>query len=196
MLLPTLVFLGFWQLDRAEQKRSLLAEFELKGVTTLPLSAVSAENAPRYQRVETAGVYDEDRQFLLDAMTGSGGAGYQVLSLLYPHGSGLALLVNRGWIPAGGDRSALPVPAVPAGRQTLNGRLANLPRPGIELQSPEATADSWPRLVLFPTIEELERALGLDLYPLVLWLDADAVGGFERDWRPVNATPDKHLAYA
>lgn len=193
VLLPFLSLLGYWQLERATLKRDLLATFEARGAETLPLPR--AESALRYQRVAVTGSYS-NRQFLLDAMPGSGGAGFHVLGVLQLADRPLRLIVNRGWIPAVTDRSQLPVPAIPEGELTLTGRLNTLPRPGIELAGAAVPGDHWPALVLFPTLQELEARLGEPLYPLVLLLDETAPGGFERIWSPVNFGPERHLAYA
>lgn len=196
LLLPALTGLGVWQLDRAEQKREILALYTARGASVVDFNTAGKNELVRYQRVRVKGRYDSERQFLLDAMPGSAGAGYHVLSLLRPANGEPMLLVDRGWIPAGDDRSALPRPALPQGELVLSGRLATLPRPGIRLEETEAGRGGWPRLLLFPEMETLERALGEPLYPLILWLDADLAGGFERDWRPVGAGPEKHIAYA
>ncbi|NNF51733.1 MAG: SURF1 family protein [Gammaproteobacteria bacterium] len=196
VLLPTLLALGFWQLDRAEEKRQLLAEFEARGSETVPFTSGETQNLRRYQRVSVQGRYDVRRQFLLDAMPGSGGAGYHVVDVFLPDGSDTALLVDRGWIPVGDDRSVLPDRAAPQGRQALSGRLQTLPRPGLELAGGDPGTGEWPRVVLFPTIDELEQAAGTELFPMLLWLDPNLADGFERDWRPVSGGPDRHIAYA
>ncbi len=90
--------LGLWQLGRAEQKRSLAADFAGGGPAIewrqLP------PDAPRYQRVQVRGHYDPAHQFLLDNMSHESVAGLQVLTpLLLDDGS--AVLVNRGWVPWG-----------------------------------------------------------------------------------------------
>lgn len=194
LLLPLLLMLGWWQLERAAQKRMLLAEFAHKGSVTIPLPRATA--ASRYQRVSVSGRYDGERQFLLDAMPGSAGAGFHVLSVLEVEQAPGRLLINRGWIPASPERSKLPKPAVPEGIHHLTGRLNHLPRPGLRLGEPDFASDGWPVLVLYPTIEDLERVLGAPLYPLVLLLDSDAPTGYERNWSPVNFGPERHLAYA
>lgn len=196
VLLPSLLALGFWQLDRAEQKRQILAEFAAGGLQAESLATGAGQLPARYQRVRIAGRYDPQRQFLLDAMPGSQGAGFHVLNIFHPDDGGLDLLVNRGWIPEVPDRTQLPSPAIPKGARVLSGRLDRLPRPGLELGDGQAASSDWPRLVLFPTIHELEEIAGNELYPMVMLLDASAQDGFERIWRPVNLSPDKHIAYA
>lgn len=194
LLLPLLVMLGAWQLERAAEKRGLLDRFAERGSVTIPLPR--AEAAVRFQSVSVAGHYDGERQFLLDAMPGSTGAGFHVLTVLEVDQAPGQLLVNRGWIPAPGERSKLPVPAIPEGVQYVTGRLNNLPRPGMRLGNSDPVAARWPALVLFPTIGELEQFLGAPLYPFVLLLDESAPAGFERDWSPVNFGPERHVAYA
>ena len=101
MAVALFALLGAWQLGRAEQKRSLAADFAGGGPAIewrqLP------PGAPRYQRVQVRGHYDPAHQFLLDNMSHESVAGLQVLTpFLLDDGS--AVLVNRGWVPWGATR--------------------------------------------------------------------------------------------
>jgi surfeit locus 1 family protein len=111
---------------------------------------------------------------------------------------GQTLLVNRGWLPLPAGRTPLPVVETPEEALTVKGRLGPMPTPGRQLgRALDPESNRWPQLVTYPSIERTGRALGLDLYPWVLFLDADSPGGFAgRDWRPVYMSPQKHQAYA
>ena len=185
------VALGNWQLGRAGEKRALHDEFSRAG-PVMPLSSTAAP-APRYQRVSARGIYDASHQFLLDNMTHEGRAGMDVLTpLLLADGS--AVLVNRGWVAFGATRDSLPEIGVGQDPRAVSGRLDQLPRPLIRLEA--APARGWPRLISYPRIEDLAAALGRELHPQLILLDAGAPDGYVREWRVPGTTPDRHLGYA
>ena len=183
--------LGQWQLNRAAEKRALAEDFAGAG-PALALPADSRE-WPRYQRVTARGRYDSARQFLLDNRIQSGHAGVEVLTPLLLDGGG-AVLVNRGWRPFGATRDILPEVAVSPEPRTIVGRFDELPRPGIVLEAPPAAG--WPKLVSYPTADQLATMLGRSIEPRIILLDADEPDGFVREWNLPGTTPGRHLAYA
>lgn len=184
--------LGRWQLDRAEEKRSLTAAFERGGGSLQELPA-GLSPVDRYQRLRARGRFDPARQFLLDNMTFDGRAGFRVLTPLVLE-DGRVLVVDRGFVPGSGDRSRLPDVTVQDQPREVTGRADTLPRPGIELAAPPAAG--WPRIVSFPRIEEIGAALGQPVFPQVLLLDADQPDGYVREWAPPSMGPDRHVGYA
>lgn len=193
LLLALLLWLGSWQLDRAGQRRAQLAAYAQNDAAPLPLPP--AARAPsRYAHVRLAGRYLPERQFLLDNMTHAGVAGYRVLTPFVTDG-GETVLVDRGWVPAGPSRAALPGVAVGDGTRAVTGRVDALPRPGIELGAAPSSGP-WPRVVGFPRLPELGAALGRALYPQIVLLDAEAPDGYLRDWRPGGMPPERHVGYA
>jgi len=196
-LIALFVSLGLWQLDRAAEKRAQLAAFDAGG-TQPELAALPSEaDAALYATVAVSGRYDASRQVLLDAITYRGAAGYQVLTPFEPLGSSRWLLVNRGWVPAGAERSDLPRVAVAEDRREIVGRIAVLPRPGLRLGgAAESAGRQGIEVRLFPSAGELENDLGRSLYPYQLWLDPREPDGFVRDWHPGGLPPEQHWAYA
>ncbi|MGB5133070.1 MAG: SURF1 family protein [Steroidobacteraceae bacterium] len=185
------IALGNWQLGRAAEKRAIDDDFSRAG-PALPLPPASVA-VPRYQRVTANGHYDAAHQFLLDNMSESGAAGVHVLTPLVLS-DGSAVLVDRGWVPFGASRDALPDITVRATPRTISGRLDELPRPGIELAAPTGTG--WPRLVSYPHMPELAAALGRELRPRRILLDAPDPDGYVRNWRVAGTSAERHLGYA
>lgn len=199
LLLAGFVRLGFWQLDRAEHKRALYSAFETgggPGAVALTLDGSVTLPEDRYRTLEVRGEYSTDRQFLLDAMTHAGRAGYEVLTPFRPDHGRRWLLVNRGWIEASPDRSVLPELAIDTPATILRGRIDALPVPGIRLGGNESGSAGWPRVVLFPTLAELQDMLGVELAGFQLLLDADADDGYVRDWQPPPMPAATHVGYA
>ena len=197
--LAAFVSLGTWQLGRAREKRGLVEEFAAGSRDTVEASGLDLGGLPRYQRVRLLGAYDPSRQVLLDNMPSAAGRpGYRVLIPLRRADGRGWVMVDRGWVPLGTSREALPDVAVGAGERELSGVLDVLPEPGLRLGPAAATgATGWPRVLLFPTEADLESALGLELETRIVLLDADLPDGYERSWRPATGFgPERHLGYA
>lgn len=199
--LALFVSLGVWQLDRAAEKRALIDKAAREDAQ-VPFATLPARDAPveewLFQQVALTGVYEADRQILLDNMTQDGRVGYQVLTPLRLAEDGSLVLVNRGWIEAEGSRSELPVIDVAQTPRRVAGRLNHLPRPGIRLgqNDPGSHDDPWPRRFLYPQRETLEAAVGESLPAFQLQLSAQAPDGFSRRWELVNMAPERHVGYA
>ena len=189
VLLPVLLSLGFWQLRRADEKRALIAQYEIGATTIKQLSADNVGNLPLLQNVVVSGRYDASKQILLDNMPSSKNAanrtrpGYHVLTPFLLNERDI-VLVNRGWVPLGQSREALPNIAMPntalSDNLSVRGRIANLPRAGMHM--PTTNATTWPRVLNFPTLQELRALYGDGLMSRMVLLDANETNGFERDW--------------
>jgi len=190
--------LGFWQLGRAEQRRELFAAFEADdGVIATELIDADAAVFRRYGRLELVGTYASDRQILLDWMTHEGRVGYQVLTPFRVTGSGAWVLVNRGWIAGAADHGTLPDVAVRESERVVRGMIDALPRPGLRRSTrQQESSTTWPRPLLYPTLEDIEAELGHPIAEYQLLLDAADDDGFVRAWRPRALKPQRHTGYA
>ncbi|KPV41400.1 hypothetical protein AN478_02150 [Thiohalorhabdus denitrificans] len=199
VLLPGLLGLGFWQLERAEQKRDLLAGWEAaKEGAPRPLSrALEGKDTARFSRVAAEGRYDGSRQFLLDNRIRDGRPGFQVLTPLRLEGREAAILVNRGWVPMGEGRRPLSDLSVPRGPQRVAGLLADPPSVGLRLGPPDAGNGEWPRVVQYVAPERVADQLGYPVMGRVLQLGEGQAHGYRRDWEaPVSFGPERHVGYA
>jgi surfeit locus 1 family protein len=190
--------LGTWQLRRAETSRVTRAQFDGGATETLlPALPRELDDAQRFRRVEVHGEFVERPQFLLDNMLHDGVAGYHVLSALQISGRRERLLVNRGWIAAGGDRRVLPDVEVGSEPRNVSGRLERLPLPGMRLGSDDESDSRAEVTVLqYPTAEQLARRLGETVYDYQLLLDAAAPDGYLREWQAPGPAPERNIAYA
>ncbi|MFN2308290.1 MAG: SURF1 family protein [Gammaproteobacteria bacterium] len=198
-LLTLLLSLGFWQLDRAAQKRALLAAYaERPADAPLQLTADFAPAADwRYRRAEVLGEYLAGRQFLLDNRVYQGRPGYQVLTPVRLAHADYAVLVNRGWVPQGATRSDLPALPVPPGERLRIEGLIDIPSDKVfVLGEGEDRDPGWPKVLQRIRLELQADQLGVRLLPVVLLLAEDQPGGFVRDWNPIVIGPEKHLGYA
>lgn len=197
LLLAALLWLGFWQLDRAEQKRALAAGFSASlSATPQQVETTALLRAlPRFTAVELTGRYEGTRQALLDAQVHEGRAGYRVWTpLLMP--SGDRVLVDRGWVYGSPDRRELPDVAVAGDERTVRGFVAPLPEPGVRLGQRVQETDGWPRRLAWPDEAALAAVWNEPLPPLLVLLAPTEPDGFVRDWNPVRIPPQRHIGYA
>lgn len=200
LLLPLLLYLGFWQLDRADQKETLQQRFQsyLDAPYVSITEVAPSDPASRYRKVVARGRYDAQHQILLDNKIENGRPGYHVYTPLKIAGEEHAILVNRGWIPLGSSRQQLPDVTVMDTDVAVRGRLSQPANPGLRLNGAMTAAQRWPRVVQYLDYGRLSEQLGYALAPAVILLDPNAQGGYQRDWRPHFAGfgPARHRGYA
>jgi len=193
-----LMALGFWQLDRAEQKKVLLAQYgEERDQTVLRLEPdLGSVAGLNFRNATVTGQYDNRHQFLLDNRTHAGQAGYQILTPFVIRDSGVAVLVNRGWVPLGQSRDRLPDVTVSESRQQVSGRI-KIPPENVFMLGEEGPRQSWPWRIQQIRIAPLSAELGQPLLPVILLLDAGEPEGYVRRWKPVAGFgPERNVGYA
>jgi len=199
LVLAACLRLGWWQVDRGNEKQALLAQFAAGTRATVDVAGVDLDSLARYQHVRIAGHYLPQQQLLIDNMPSAiGTPGYRVLTpFARADGRGL-LLVDRGWVPLGASRQVMPDIAVDARPREVSGRLDNLPVPGVRIGQAGVAGDRrWPRVLLFPTVSDIEQSLGTRVAARIVLLDADLPDGYEREWRPaIGFGPERHFGYA
>lgn len=198
ILLPFLISLGFWQLQRAEQKQQILTEYQARPQAQ-PLTLSAFKNSPleklQYFPLHLTGVYDNAHSLLLDNKMYQHRVGYQVLTPFIPAGEKSILLVNRGWIARNSNRQDLPkIPAI-VGEQTITGLIYQPPAKSFLLNR-DAENQQWPLIIQALEITQLQKFYLHPLYPVVVLLSPQQQGGFVRDWHPVTTPPYKNIGYA
>lgn len=199
-LLPLLLSLGVWQLNRAEEKRAMLRlQQQQQSADVLSLTATSADSLDvlLYKPVKALGHYDNSHQILLDNQVHQHKAGYLVLTpFILPQGN-KAVLANRGWVAVGQSRSILPDVSVTQDAITVNGQINRFPRVALQLPESKTTANNWPIVVQTIDIATLSQQLGYPLFNFQIELAKTEPNGFIREWRQtVVMTPEKHTGYA
>lgn len=186
--------LGNWQMDRAAYKRSLQARIDAGA--RYPVLHLGADTVAKaqilYRRVEVEGVFDSQHEILLDNRIHDGVAGYHVLTPLKIPGGNRAVLVNRGWIPVGKNRSDLPyIPAFKA-RVKIAGLAVDPDTRYFELGSASPQGRVWQNL----NFERYAALSGLSLQPFVLQQSNDSGDGLIRIWPRPDTGVATHLSYA
>lgn len=193
VLLPLLIWLGCWQLDRAEEKRGLLAASAARRMAApVAVGALEQQAELAFTRVTLQGSFDAEHSLLLDSRTRGGVAGVELLQPFYDQPSGLWLLVNRGWLPWP-DRRTSPQFTTPETTLKLTGWVYLQPGEGFLLKQTESSG--WPKLVNSVDAPTLWQALGRGGAPFQIRLDPGSAA-YQVDWPIVAMDPQKHLGYA
>ena len=199
-LLPALLGLAFWQLDRAEQKLEIQQLYDNR--SDLPAiamgSAIEDSRELEYHRVRAAGTWDPNHEFLLDNRVRRGQPGFHVITPLVFRSGQSAVLVNRGWIPGSPDRSQLPDIPATTGDATVTGTAVVPPTDTFLLEDPPPIQpDNWPIIWQAMDIERFASAVPYQVQGVVVLLDDLHPDGFERAWPPPDTSwIARHKAYA
>lgn len=192
-LLPLLIGLGSWQLQRAGEKRLLLAEQAARSqAPALDLRELETGD-PAFRRVRLVGAFDAAHSLLLDNRQRGGRVGVELLQPFLDRPSGRWVLVNRGWLPWP-DRRVPPAFDTPAGELSLLATVYRPPGAAFLLGEAGSTV-GWPRLVNAVDAPALWRELRRDGLGDELRLQPGPAS-YVGDWPAVNMGPEKHLGYA
>ncbi|MCW8195536.1 SURF1 family protein [Proteobacteria bacterium 005FR1] len=196
LVLPVLLALGNWQLQRADDKRAIQASFLARQQQEpVPIDAVEAEHDLAFTPIKLTGQFDRQRYFLLDNRVRAGQVGYEVL-MPFRTEEEIWVLVNRGWIKGQPDRRALPEVPVPDGPVTTTGSVYVPLGDPFLLAEQDFTDASWPLVAQAVEMDKFADALSREIFPYVIRLDENAPGALQISWEPINVQPEKHLGYA
>ena len=173
LAMAVMTSLGFWQLDRLDQRRA----FNQQRQAALAAPPIELSGAPlpqgdlRDRQATALGEFDYARQVAIRNQSNAGQLGFHLVTPLLIAGSDQAVLVNRGWIPV--DE------ADPASWRSFDEQQSG-PQYGILQPTrrrpdgtvsalPQDTVTGWYRL----DIEAIGQTLPYPLLPIVLQLTSD-----------------------
>ena len=145
-LFPTLVFvvtfsifvvLGFWQVDRANQKNSLNTNYtdrqQEAPIVLDKFNVLEKKSNLLWRKVEFEGSFVNKQNIILDNQIFNQIAGFNIITPFKIKGSDSVVLVNRGWHPNLKNRETLPIINEISGEKLLQGHVASFPVSGIKL---------------------------------------------------------------
>lgn len=190
-----MTWLGFWQLDRAEQKQLRVKQIEdrqQQGYRSL--DEISGKNEDiRDLPLRVTGRFEPRKVLLWDNRIYEGQVGYEVLGIFSTaYGN---LLVNLGWTPAPKYRDELPDVELPQGHINLQGVVV-MPQANPMISESELQSTHWPLRIQQPSLVRLEEVVAMPLMPFILQLTDATVFGYKSNWRPVVMPAQKHYGYA
>lgn len=147
LLLPILLGLGAWQLQRGKEKAQL-HEAYLASAGALPVNVgpagQEATTLAAFDRVRLLGRYLPGQYYLIDNQVREGQVGYAVIHR-FEQRDGPIWLLRRGFVAGLADRSELPAVAAPAQPVTVVAMV--WPDTGlVPLLAPDSDESAWPRV--------------------------------------------------
>jgi len=185
------ILLGFWQLERAEIKASLIEEFDLEQAKApKPMSSSSSQ----WSRVYLEGYYDSSQQVLIDNQINNGKVGYKIYTPFY-YDQDQAIFVDRGWISQGKTRNDLPDLNFNSTKLRITGSLI---KPEKEvLAGDELLTEKWPLVSQTKSPSIIQEAYDKQFSNKVLILEPGSL--YMNEYValiPFVITPTKHYGYA
>jgi surfeit locus 1 family protein len=190
--------LGFWQLERANEKQTLRSAIEARAqLSPLALQDLpSVSEALRFRKIVVRGIFEPQHQILLDNRTYQGRAGYHVITPLRISDTDRRVLVNRGWIEMGKSRDVLPIDKPPPGEVEVHGIIEILSCPPNILGMIGKPNPSWGKRWPYLDIDYFQTQAGYALEPFLILEDRSDPGGLVRIWPQLEIDPTIHTAYA
>jgi len=190
-----LTSLGFWQLDRADEKRAIEDAIELANTGAVELvTSLDDLEEKEYYHLRLSGHYVPDKQFIYDNQIVQQTSGYYVLTPFVIDNSNKAILINRGFIPWRGQRDKLADIEVLTSNTQIKIQIS-LPVKRMELGESEIDTE-FPILLQSLDLAIMSALSGLDFAPVLGLLSPESEHGFVRQWKPYTGSIGKHIGYA
>ena len=196
------ISLGFWQLDRANYKRTLYSDFENRqSGQAIELGHGNAKLSDKeeiiWRHVNATGEFLEQYQILLDNQVEKGQAGYYVYTPFKLEQSEHAVLVNRGWLSTGNDRTVSPEIIMTNGLVKIKGVAKEEPKTGLLLKNmpPEQMSNDVYRVQRL-NIDEVAELTKTKLLPYIVRLEPESEHGYRRQWQLPGSGVSVHNGYA
>ena len=200
------LYLGFWQLDRANEKEKIVNLYEERQLAdTVELNSIG-ENIIQdkyYRNYKIKGRYI-NQTFLIDNKIKDKQPGFNVISLFRISSSKEIILVDRGWIKMKGQRQNIEKNFKFLNNENIEKNVQEIygyiyPREKSYTIGDISTNKSWPRLLQAINFNEIKSTIKVSepfVEGIVFRLSENNKFGFKRDWKIVFMDSTKHLGYA
>jgi surfeit locus 1 family protein len=207
LVAATGISLGQWQMRRAAEKEAIgqrVAERERLPAVPLDLSHAKSDHADDllFRTVFVTGEFLRDWPVYLDNRPHNGVAGFYVLMPLKVTGSGLNVLVARGWVPRDpADRTKRPALITPSGEVRIAGRVVQGTGHVLQLGTASALQPGAILQNAGPADFAHDAHLPMPDFIIEQTDDRPAGGtpirdGLVRDWPQPSAGRERNLGYA
>ncbi len=186
--------LGKWQLSRAEEKNEQyeqLEQYAKQPAVKLPNNLVKLKDF-QYREVEVSGKYLPEYTIYLDNKVYKGRAGYHVITPLKISNTELHVVINRGWIAIGSDRSTLPLVVDVKGELKVTGIAASPEVKTLDLSGKVVEGQVWDNF----NLRRYQEVTGLAMQPLMILQKSEEKDGLIRDWSKPDSGASKNIGYA
>ena len=194
-LVIAFVNLGYWQLDRLEQRRerneAVVVHENSPVLDWTEVFGPPITEADQWQRAQVTGVFDGEHQFVVRYRSNGGESGYEILTPLRT-ADGRHLLIDRGFGARDGADFPTAAPPAPPGEVTIVGHVRR------NEQGPDNALVPIDGLVRGVNSEAISHALPYDLvngYLGALEITPSPDDGLQ-PVLPPELTEGNHLSYA
>lgn len=190
------IYLGTWQMHRADEKLFLLRSFKQRA-HQVPLQAdkLSSQHDLRFYRAQLNGFFDNEHTILLDNKIHQGKVGYEVYTPFRANGLAAPILVDRGFVESH-QRNELPnIPAI-TDETVIIGLFNEPPRFAALGEMIDGNPSRWPLRVEFIDLRQISEQLKTHFFPYILILDPKHTAAFDLQWEIVVMSPERHQGYA
>ncbi|MCS5591873.1 MAG: SURF1 family protein [Gammaproteobacteria bacterium] len=195
IMVAFLISLGFWQLDRADEKRAIEGAIEAANTGAVELvGSLDGLEQKEHYHLRLNGHYLTEKQFIYDNQIVQQTSGYYVLTPFVIDQTNQSILVNRGFIPWRGQRDKLADIVVSNFTTQIKVQI-DLPVKRMELGESEVGIE-FPILLQSLDLVLMGDLAELEFSPVVGLLSPDSNHGFVRQWKPYTGSIGKHIGYA
>ena len=132
-----LMRLGFWQLDRADQKKQINNNYKLRQseevVNLNNHKNITDQNLLLWRKVSLKGSFYKEKNLIIDNQIYRSKAGFNILTPFKIQGTGKTVLINRGWHKNLMNREQIPLIKDLEKMNQLSGYAVKMTVPGIDL---------------------------------------------------------------
>lgn len=199
LLLGLLIKLGFWQLDRAKQKRQIEGIQQSKRLANpVPLESLISDNYSTLKdtKVMLEGSYDNEKSILISNQLFQNQPGYEVITAFTLQSNNEVVLVSRGWIAADLNNKQLPGIESIIEPQKLTGEIHIPPKNAFFLPQQLVTPINWPLRIHHFDSDEISQLFNKPVFPFVVRLDQSSTGVLQRHWRVKRLSAQNSVSYA
>lgn len=194
LLLPALLGLGAWQVQRMQWKNDLIGRIEARAAqpaVVLPAQSIDLDTW-EYRQVRVSGQFRHDLEMHLVAHNPAGKFGYQVVTPLALEAGGW-VLVNRGWIPTDRKDPATRAEGSISGPVEITGVVRRSTRQGWFVPENQPAKNFW----FFADARAMAAAAKIDAPEFLIEADASRnPGGLPMGGQTRLKFPNNHLLYA
>ena len=137
IVFSTLIKLGLWQLERADHKKNLNESYKLrqaeKVIDLNVHKSINSKESILWRRVSLNGSFYKEKNLIVDNQIFKHEAGFNILTPFKIDGTGMTILINRGWHKNLINREQIPIIKNVDDIDQINGYAVKIPVPGINL---------------------------------------------------------------
>ena len=186
------VFLGFWQINRGNEKAEIIEAFEIQ--QTMQAVEFSA-NSKKWERVYIDGELDAEKLIYIDNIIYKGILGFKVVAPVSIEDNKI-MLVDFGWIKQPQSRDEVSFLNISKNKNISVSGVLEAPEMGLIL-SDDIFTNTWPKISQSKSISALESLFKEEIIQFILLSDYRNEADFVY-LKPVvaNMPPVKHYGYA